>query len=652
MAMASVSGTENTHDPHKPLRDDVRLLGELLGEVLRAAGGARRASTRVEQVRALAKRGAPGRRRRLRRLAGVLGGMPIEAALPVARAFSHFLTLANIAEQHHRIRRRRAYQRDAATRAPQRGVVRRDASGRLRRRRRRARRAARRGLRARASSSSLTAHPTEIVRRTLLQKHNRIARCARRDRDRPDLTRLRARDGRRGPAARDRRRRGRPTRSGASARRRSTRCAAALLVFEQTLWEALPRYLRAARSRAARGAPARGLPLEAAPIRFGSWIGGDRDGNPNVTPEVTRQACLLARWMAADLYLREVDALRIELSHGATPATSCGRASAAPRTSPTARCCATCAIGCWRRGAWAESMLDERRAAPAGGHRRERRPGRVPRRRRRSPSRCGSAIARCAQTGNGVIADGRLTDVLRRVAAFGLTLVRLDIRQDAERHTEALDAITRALGLGAYARVERGAARRQFLVRELRRPAAAGPARPRGEPRGARRARHVPHARARCRPSSLGAYVISMAQRAVGRPRRRAAAEGGRRRAAAPRRPALRDGARPAAAGVDAAAAAVAFPWYRDRGSAGRQEVMIGYSDSAKDVGRFGAAWELYKAQEAIVAACRAHGVRGHAVPRPRRQRRPRRRPDATSRSSRSRRDRSTARCASPSRAR
>ena len=53
-------------------------------------------------------------------------------------------------------------------------------------------------------------------------------------------------------------------------------------------------------------------------------------------------------------------------------------------------------------------------------------------------------------TGDGVIADGRLTDLLRRVATFGVTLARLDIRQDSARHTEALAAITVALGLGSY----------------------------------------------------------------------------------------------------------------------------------------------------------------------------------------------------------
>src|SRR3712207_9471022 len=86
-----------------------------------------------------------------------------------------------------------------------------------------------------------------------------------------------------------------------------------LLVFEQSLWHALPRYLREL-DRALHAHTGRRLPLAVSPIRFGSWMGGDRDGNPNVTPEVTRQAILLGRWMAADLYFREVDLLRAELS--------------------------------------------------------------------------------------------------------------------------------------------------------------------------------------------------------------------------------------------------------------------------------------------------------------------------------------------------
>src|SRR3954471_4995516 len=110
-------------DPHKPLRDDVRLLGELLGETLRAHGGAQLFET-VERVRALSKASAKGARSgggaQFAELAALLADLPVEQATPLARAFSHFLNLANVAEQHHRIRRRRAYLADPRSR-PQAG---------------------------------------------------------------------------------------------------------------------------------------------------------------------------------------------------------------------------------------------------------------------------------------------------------------------------------------------------------------------------------------------------------------------------------------------------------------------------------------------------------------------------------------------------
>src|SRR6185436_4461557 len=96
-------------DVHKPLRDDVRLLGTLLGEVLvRQEGPA--LYERVERVRACAKRarrGGDGAAAAFDALAAELAAMPLDAAVPVARAFAQFLHLANVAEQYHRIRRRR-----------------------------------------------------------------------------------------------------------------------------------------------------------------------------------------------------------------------------------------------------------------------------------------------------------------------------------------------------------------------------------------------------------------------------------------------------------------------------------------------------------------------------------------------------------------
>ena len=132
----------------------------------------------------------------------------------------------------------------------------------------------------------LTAHPTEVARRTLVQKHNRIA-AALATRDRPDLTvpereelidALRREIAAAWQTSDVRQQRPSPldeVRSG-------------LIVFEQSLWDALPRFVRGV-DRALRASTGRGLPIDAAPIRFGSWIGGDRDGNPHVTPQVTRR---------------------------------------------------------------------------------------------------------------------------------------------------------------------------------------------------------------------------------------------------------------------------------------------------------------------------------------------------------------------------
>lgn len=84
-------------------------------------------------------------------------------------------------------------------------------------------------------------------------------------------------------------------------------------MVEQSLWAAVPNFLRRM-SRALKAHTGKELPLHATPIKFGSWMGGDRDGNPNVTAKTTHYVCTLGKWMAADLYLREVDVLRFELS--------------------------------------------------------------------------------------------------------------------------------------------------------------------------------------------------------------------------------------------------------------------------------------------------------------------------------------------------
>jgi phosphoenolpyruvate carboxylase len=575
-------------DPHRPLRDDVRLLGDLLGDTLRARAGENLFAT-VERVRALAKSARAGQASDFVVLAEELSKVPLDAALPIARAFTHFLQLANIAEQHHRIRRRRAYQRDSLA-PPQRGscedAFRRLVSGGI---------APSRlheavcGLRI---ELVLTAHPTEVLRRRLVQKHNRIA-AALATRDRPDLT-VPERDELLTSIRREivtawetsevRERQPTPldeVRSG-------------LIVFEQSLWDALPRYVRSLDS-ALRGATGHGLPIDAAPLRFGSWIGGDRDGNPNVTPTVTRRACLLSRWAATGLYLKEIDAVRDELSiESAIPEL---REIVKDVHEPYRELLRTVRARMLETQRWTEAALRTDEELPPGPEV------------YLEVGEFMSALRLChrslEETGHALVASGRLTDLLRRVAAFGLVLAPLDIRQASARHTEALAAITTALGLGSYADWDEPT-RVHFLIRELasRRPLIPDDLETTAEVRDVLDTFRMI---ARTPPGSLGAYVVTMTRTAsdvlaVELLQKEA-------RVPTPRRVVpLFETARDLGNAGAVLDELFRHDWYRAR-TGGRQEVMLGYSDSAKDVGRLTAGWDLYKAQEDVVASCSRHGM-------------------------------------------
>jgi phosphoenolpyruvate carboxylase len=576
-----------TSDPHKPLRDDVRLLGDLLGETLQRHGG-EALFNRVERVRALAKSGRAGDGAAFEELAAELSHMSNDAALSVARAFTHFLHLANVAEQHHRIRRRRAYQQQPGS-PPQRGSCE-EAFARL----------LQEGVTAEQLYDAvcrlqvelvLTAHPTEIARRTLAQKYNRMADALALG-DRPDLTpvereELTALLRREIEAAwgtpEIRQQRPSPldeVRSG-------------LVVFEQSLWDAVPQYLRAV-DRALNRFTSRRLPIDTAPIRFGSWIGGDRDGNPNVTPEVTRRACLLSRWAAATLYLREIDALRDELSLDRASPPLRERVGDAPE--PYRELLRGTRRRLQATRAWIEQALGGSAPAVNGDvylH----------------PEAFAEDLHVCdrslRETGYAGIAEGRLADVRRRVAVFGMTLARLDVRQDAAKHAEALNAVTLALGYGSYLEWDE-ATRVEFLLREL---AGARPLVPRDFDAGSdvRDVLDTFAMIAEAPEGSLGAYVITMTQAASDVLAVELLQKEARVRSPLRVVP-LFETSRDLKNAGPVLDALLRIPWYRQR-IRGRQEVMIGYSDSAKDVGRLSAGWDLYKAQEDIVRVCRDHGV-------------------------------------------
>ena len=214
-------------------------------------------------------------------------------------------------------------------------------------------------------------------------------------------------------------------------------------------------------------------------------------------------------------------------------------------------------------------------------------------------------------SGLKVVAEGRLLDILRRLKCFGLSLLRLDIRQESERHTEALDAITRYLGIGSYAEWNEDQ-RLKFLIRELENKR---PLIPKKFPCNENVLEVIETVKmvGQFGRSSLGAYVISMCRTASdilavellqkeGKSlydTSTSSSSSSKTLRVVPLFETISD-LRNAPKVMDQL---LSIPWYKNH-IQGKQEVMIGYSDSAKDGGRITSAWELYKAQEAIVSVC------------------------------------------------
>lgn len=264
-----------------PLRADVRFLGDLLGQVLReqAGEGLFQIEERIRTLSIKRRRGAPrDRKKAAAELMKVLNGLELDQAEPVIRAFAIYFQLVNIAEQHHRIRRRRSHAKD---RRPQRGSLISTFED-----------AKRQGVSADAMRAALktldvtltfTAHPTQAMRRTVLEKLDRIFQTL--DyRDRSQLTpgeleqvNAKIKDEIRSLWQTDELRRERPT--------VGDEVKTVMWYLEEILWDLvaeLPRRL----DRAFEQVYGEPLSLHCSPLSLHTWVGGDMDGNPLVTPEV------------------------------------------------------------------------------------------------------------------------------------------------------------------------------------------------------------------------------------------------------------------------------------------------------------------------------------------------------------------------------
>ena len=570
-------------DLQAPLRDDVRLMGQLLGQAIARDQG-NEFLAKLEHIRQLSKAARRGEAD-TDALVSAVQQLDENELVPMARAFGQFLNLANLAEEYHRIRRRNSL---VVTKPDPQALDRvfdEIVDNGIEPEQ----------LAAKAASLQvdlvLTAHPTEVNRRTFIQKYESMAELLEKlDREHPlsprtnDLTeRLEQLITEAWHTNEIRAERPSPV----------DEAKWGFAVIENSLWEAVPTFLRHFDRELERvcGQP---LPHQAAPIRFCSWMGGDRDGNPNVTAEVTEQVLLLARWMAADLLLGDISNLRHELSMSA--ASDELKAQVGDGNEPYRELLRQVRAKLQNTRAWAKDCLDNGWQPPENAY--------LDDNELLEPLLlCDRSLRQC---GMAVIADGCLRDTLRRIACFGLSLVRLDIRQNAERHAEVFDELTAFYGQGRYSDWSE-ADKQRYLLDELQSKRPLLPQRDWQPCAAVKEVLDTCAVVARHPRQSLGSYVISMASEpsdvlAVALLLKESGL--GHNIRIAPLFETLAD--------LDHAPAAIdtllQIDWYRDY-SAGHQEVMIGYSDSSKDAGALAASWGQYRAQEGLTKVCRNHGV-------------------------------------------
>lgn len=556
------------------LRQNVRLLGDTLGDVIRSTVGEDLYET-IESIRQASKSATDVEQTTA--LFNALRKLDSEQLLLISRGFAQFLNLANIADQHFTTTKSvsghfGAYDRISSTIEELSQSVSKEALAEA--------------IANLHIDLVLTAHPTEITRRTLIHKHGEIHDC---------LTDLES------GLASDERIQSRLADLIAQIwhteeflEQRPTPIDEArwsFAVIENSLWDAVPEFLRDLDAIAEKFELE--LPLRTKPVvRLSSWIGGDRDGNPNVTAKVTRRAMIISRWQAADLISRDLEAIYEELS--------VTRASEALRE----------VVGDVREPyrAVLKPLRDtvRRQRDELGAYIQD---GAHPLPPVLFTQDVVSPLQQCraslAEVGLSAIADGKLLDLIRRLDSFGAHLVTLDVRQESTRHSDVIGEITTALGLGNYSEWSE-ADKQAFLKAEITNPRPLLPLDfEASEP--CQEVLDTFRVIAETPREALGCYVISMASepsdvlavqlllKATGGP------------VDLPVSPLFEtlDDLDGAPSTLDALLSDAVF---RER--TGRSMVvMIGYSDSAKDAGMLTAGWAQYRAQEALLNVCQSHGV-------------------------------------------
>lgn len=571
------------------LREHVRLLGNILGDAIAAEHG-RDCIGIVEEIRQKAK---DARRQEggWTVLSDYLGALPEGELIYITRAFNQFLNLANIAEQRYRIRTYEKEKNAQGLKAILEQLNRSDPA------------------RLQAALDNiyielmLTAHPAEVITRTLIKKYIDVGVCLRGLEEHPDdrdakerLTRLIWECWHTGEV-----RQGRPT--------PDTEAKWGFAIIEHSLWCAVPAFFRTLQQSC--------QDLKITPpswqddsINFTSWMGGDFDGNRDLTPDSMHEILMLSRWMAADLFIRDVEELQQDLSM--TLCTSELALVVGEQQEPYRALMRQLREQLVKTRIWSENLqpapppanilwTDEMLQAPL--------------------ELCYRSLV---ASGLQVVAEGKLQDTLYRAGVFGIHLIKLDIRQHADRHNAVLDELTAHLGILnnqnlSYAHWQESE-RLEFLLSELTGKRPLFPNKwPASKDVQETLKLHKLIAWHGC--GAISKYLISMTSQpsdvlVVILLLKEAGLE-----ASLPIVP-LFETAESLDNAADYFDTLLSIDWYRNYCKKS-QQVMVGYSNAAKDQGQLAAAWGRHQAKIMLSKAAKALNVdltfchgRGSAVGR------------------------------------
>ncbi len=594
----------------RTISEDVYLLGDILGEVIRTQAG-EEAFALEEEVRALGKAYRAGDADAGDRLSLLVSGCSVEQANVLIRAFTSYFQLINLAEDNERVRRIRRREAENAP-APRRGSIR-EAIGMLKDRGMSAD-----DLRALLSRAQvrlvLTAHPTEARRRTIIDKQARVFRIIR------DL------DERRPLPAEVERARVRLASTIAelwsSNEVRAVQPTvldelhAGLIHFRQTLVHVVPQIYRDLEEALEDLYPDEFIPVPPF-LTFGSWIGGDRDGNPNVTPQVTAAALQIMKDAALDFLDHRLGELagRISVStYIAGPARDLEPLLESYRAmfpDVVAEIEERNADEPYRQ---ALTLVRERVRAARDG-----RPGGYA-----SASELVADLRLVEQSllaqREPLITRGDLHDVIRQAEVFGFHFARLDLRDHSRRHETALAEVLAVTGVHPSYSCLSEPEKTALLAKEIADPRPLVPVdlstlspQAREVVETFRLTRELlagPHR------DAIRTYIISATEspsdvlEVLLLMKETLLAGVGGENAQLQITPLFEQGASLAAA-REIMSRLLEEPVYRTavRSWGDTQEVMIGYSDSNKEIGYLASSWALYTAQLQLAQVFEEHGI-------------------------------------------